>query len=294
MANQFRNYLLTVNNPVQTDDEFMEYIKSLAHVKYAVFQREMGNETHTPHFQVYIEFHVGKTFDTLKKYFPTAHIEQRKGTKEQARKYCMKDDGTRVGEPREYGEFVESGERSDLCDIIALVESGSTDDEIRKLYPSQYFRYYKNIAHIRQLCVIQKYSTAKRDVFVTYIFGKTGQGKTSFVTNKHGYENVYVVDDYKNPFDLYEYQDVILFDEFRSQFDISRMLRWLDIHPVILPARYNNRQACYTKAYITSNIPLDQQYKKVQTDEPETWRAFLRRIHAVENFDVPKQETMPW
>ena len=33
--------------------------------------------------------------------------------------------------------------------------------------------------------------------------------------------------------------------------------------------------------YITSNIPLSEQYKDVQKDRPETWRAFLRRIHKV-------------
>ncbi len=81
MANQFRNYLLTVNNPVQTDEEFFDYLKTLRHIKYFVFQREQGNETGTQHFQLYIEFEVGKTFATMKEYFPTAHIESRKAVK---------------------------------------------------------------------------------------------------------------------------------------------------------------------------------------------------------------------
>ena len=56
---------------------------------------------------------------------------------------------------------------------------------------------------------------------------------------------------------------------------------YLDIYPLHLPARYNDRVACYTKVYLTSNLPLEKQYRAEQWDRPETWRAFLRRIHNV-------------
>jgi len=59
------------------------------------------------------------------------------------------------------------------------------------------------------------------------------------------------------------------------------MLNYLDMYPLYLPARYNDRIACYTKVYITSNLALEQQYRSVQWERPETWRAFLRRIHTV-------------
>ena len=59
------------------------------------------------------------------------------------------------------------------------------------------------------------------------------------------------------------------------------MLNYLDIYPITLPARYNDRTACYTKVYITSNIPLEQQYRDIQRDKLETWRAFLRRVKNV-------------
>ena len=59
------------------------------------------------------------------------------------------------------------------------------------------------------------------------------------------------------------------------------MLSYLDIYPAYLPARYNDRVACFTTVYITSNIPLEQQYIEVQWERPETWEAFARRIHKV-------------
>ena len=72
-----------------------------------------------------------------------------------------------------------------------------------------------------------------------------------------------------------------MFEEFNSQIPIEDMLNYLDIYPLNLPARYNDRTACYTKVYITSNISLYEQYKDVQIYRPETWRAFLRRIDKI-------------
>lgn len=50
-----------------------------------------------------------------------------------------------------------------------------------------------------------------------------------------------------------------------------------------------NRFACYDMVYIASNIPLMEQYKNIQDNEPKTWVAFLRRIMAVHNFDISKE-----
>lgn len=56
----------------------------------------------------------------------------------------------------------------------------------------------------------------------------------------------------------------------------------------MLPSRYNNKVACYTKVYIITNWALHEQYKNVQSQYPSTWAAFLRRIKAVYNFDKSK------
>jgi len=292
MANQFRNYLLTVNNPKQTDEEFNEYLKTLQHVKYFTFQREIGNETGTEHFQLYIEFEVGKRFETMKEYFPTAHIEARKGSKKQARDYCQKDDTRMDGHNVfTHGDFVESGERSDLNDIMQMIESGAADGEIKAAYPSQFFRYYKNIAQMRQVYLETKFDDIFRHLEITYIYGSTEKGKTRYVLEKYGYKNVYRVTAYDNSaFDNYKGQDIIVFEEFRSSFKIEDMLKYLEGYPLMLPSRYNNKVACYTKVYIITNWALSEQYKNVQTQYPSTWAAFLRRIKTVYNFDISKDK----
>ena len=98
---------------------------------------------------------------------------------------------------------------------------------------------------------------------------------------KYGYENVYRVTDYEHPFDGYKGQDVIVFEEFRSCIKIGDMLDYLDIYPLTLPCRYNNKIACFTKIFIISNIPLEQQYPEIQREQPRTWVAFLRRIRYI-------------
>ena len=85
-------------------------------------------------------------------------------------------------------------------------------------------------------------------------------------------------------FDAYTGHPVIVFEEFHSQIPITSMLNYLDIYPVMLPARYYDRVACYTTVYITSNIPLEQQYTEIQRSKLETWNAFLRRIHTVTEY----------
>ena len=66
------------------------------------------------------------------------------------------------------------------------------------------------------------------------------------------------------------------------------MLKYLEGYPLMLPSRYNNKVACYTKVYIITNWALSEQYKNIQTQHPSTWEAFLRRIKTVYNFDISK------
>ena len=66
------------------------------------------------------------------------------------------------------------------------------------------------------------------------------------------------------------------------------MLNYLDGYPLMLPSRYNDKEAAYTKVFITTNWALSEQYKNIQTSHPSTWQAFLRRIRRVYNFDVSK------
>lgn len=181
-----------------------------------------------------------------------------------------------------------------------MVKEGATDLEILEVHPRA-MMYLDKIERVRQTLTAERYATEFRQLDVTYIWGPTGTGKTRGVMEQFGYDKVCRVTDYDHPFERYNGEDVLLFDEFRSQLRISDMLNYLDGYPIMLPCRYANRQACYTKVYLISNVPLENQYRGVQMDEPLTWQAFLRRIHHVVEYTaegcnaepVPVQEALP-
>lgn len=158
-----------------------------------------------------------------------------------------------------------------------MIENDCSVAEIINEYPNA-IRQINNIDKAISMYKANKVKNIFRKLEVSYIYGATGVGKTRTVMEHFGYENVYRVTNYKNPFDNYNGQDVILFDEFRSSLPISDMLVYLDGYPVNLPCRYSDKPALYTKVYIISNISLEKQYVEVQKYEPETYKAFLRRF----------------
>lgn len=93
-----RNWCFTVNNP-DIDDILPDH----ADIRYVVWQRERGAEG-TEHWQGYVEFDKPMRLAAVKLWLPTAHFEPRRGTRDQARDYCMKAD-SRINGPWERGDW---------------------------------------------------------------------------------------------------------------------------------------------------------------------------------------------
>jgi hypothetical protein len=304
---QARDWVFTVNNPKLTESEFFEYLKTLVNVKYFCFGREKGDGTDgnpqgTEHQQGYIEFSMPKKFSTVKGYFSEStigvngNIQPRQGKRHQARDYVYKTGAyadkahTKISDTYTHGEFVDDGERSDILQLKELVDAGVSDYELGNTVCKAYARHMQFVDRRRQINAYEKFGKVRRlDLEVTYIYGKAGIGKTRRVMDEYGDENVYRITDYDgNLFDNYNNENVVIFEEFRSQVRIDIMLNYLDVYPLRLPARYNNKIACFTKVFIITNLPLSAQYQNVQREHPETWQAFLRRIHKVYDFDKSK------
>jgi len=266
------------------DDNRLElHLQQLKNIQYYAFQLEKSNNTELLHHQVYLYFGLRVSFITLKEYFPKAHLEARKGTHKQALEYVTKTD-TRANPTRTWGNEPKQGERNDLADIIDLIEQGFTLQQIMLLHPGNYLRYRNNIEHALQNYKERIVENQFRKLTVTYVYGKTGVGKTSTIMKHYGFNKVYRVTDYKHPFDTYQGQEIIIFDEFHSQIKIESMLNLLDGYPLRLPARYNDKVAQYTKVYIISNVTFDKQYPNIQKYSKETYDALLRRINY--QFDI--------
>lgn len=257
---------------------------------------EIGGEEKTLHTHVFIQFKNPVYFNSIKEAFPQAHIEEAKGTVQDNRLYIRKE-GKWENTEKEHTNIKETfeeeegtiqpegqGRRTDLANLYQMIKDGYNNIEILEVNPDNIL----NLQHIdkaRLEILSTRYKGERRiDIQVTYVFGATGLGKSREILDTHSDENVYRVTDYKHPFDSYTGENVIVFEEYRSDLPIGNMLNYLDIYPIQLPARYNNKQACYHYVYIVSNWRLENQYSNIKLEQPETYKAFLRRIHKVREY----------
>ena len=293
---QSRKWMLTINNPKDCglDHDGMTALLSLFCPDYFCLADEIAT-TGTFHTHNFIYAKSPIRFTTLKNRFPTAHIEKAFGSAKDNRDYIRKegkwlDDAkaeTSVeGSFYEFGTVPSEVEERDpkMYRLLQNVKDGLSTTEIIDEAPSFAFKS-RDIDVLREAYLAEKYRIQNRVLMVTYLFGASGTGKTSGIFKKHPASEICRITDYNGKngirFDAYHGQDVLVFEEFNSQIPIEAMLNYLDIYPLMLPARYNDRTACYTKVYITSNRPLNEQYIDVRRYRAETWNAFLRRIHHV-------------
>lgn len=295
---QSRKWLLTINNPEDhglSHEVIKSTLSTIKNIEYYCMCDEVGIQDHTYHTHVFIYRPSPIKFTFLKEHFPSAHIDYCKGTCLQNREYVRKE-GKYLGSIKEdtnlkdtFEEFgscpdEKQGKRTDLDNLYSYIKDGMSDVEILESDPT-YIKHLDKIDRCRQIIKADEYKSTFRDLDVQYWYGVTGSGKTRTVLEHFGYENVYRVSDYTHPFDSYKCQDVLVLDEFRSDLKIGLMLNLLDGYPLDLPCRYNNKTACFTKVYIISNIPLEQQYVNIQREQSETWLAFCRRINVVKYFN---------
>lgn len=301
---QGRKWQLTFNNPKEhgfTHETIREIMSQFSGLLYWCMADEVGHEG-TYHTHLYFVLKSATYATVIANRFPGAHRERTKGTSQQNRDYISKSaeqynkdadghyeyedkegkkhSGTNYADTfEEYGEMPNEtqGKSKDVDRIYALIKDGASNTEIVDTVPSGMLQIDK-IERTRSMLRDAQFAENWRDLEVTYIFGITGTGKTRGVMDKYGYKHCYRVTDYKHPFDTYDGQDVLILEEYRSQFKIADILNYLDGYPLLLPCRYFNRQACYTKVFLISNIPLENQYS---TTFPESRAAFFRRITSV-------------
>lgn len=307
---QSRKWQLTINNPADkgyTHDRIKEILSAMKSVIYWCMADEIGDQG-TYHTHIYLQGRSGIRFSTLRSRFGSCHFEMAKGNAQQNMEYVSKtgkwaehkkSETSVPGTFEEFGELpVErQGRRNDLDDLYSMIKDGYSDYQILETMPESLLSIDK-VERVRQVIRYEQFKDTFRNLDVYYVYGDTSLGKTRSIMEKYGFSNVFRVTDYRHPFDGYRGQDVVVFEEFRSSFLFSEMLNYLDGYPLELPCRYANKYACYTKVYIVSNIPVSNQFREIQTDSPESWSAFMRRIKYIVHYtykgvDCQKVEMLP-
>ena len=299
-AYQGRKYLITINNPIDhgfSHDAIKEVLFK-SNPAYFCMADEIGDNG-TPHTHAFAYFTSPVRFNTLRTRFNgCAHIDPAYGTCEQNRDYVAKSgihaEGDKAhtsvpGTFEEWGTMPVSnvGRNDKMAVLLEDIKAGKSNTEIIEATPGFGFRA-KDIDALRQSILADKYSAEFRTVQVIYIHGPAGTGKVRMIYKAHEAKDICCITTYREGrtdiFDSYRGQPVLVLDEFRSQIPISALLRYIDILPVMLPARYSDKVACYDTVYIVSTLPLGMQYMNEQRKEPDSWAELVRRINKVIEF----------
>lgn len=228
--------------------------------RYIIYGREIG-ENGTFHLQGYLELRSTQRMTAIKKFLPRAHLETRKGTREQAREYCQKD-----GSCVEMGSWEAGGQgsRNDLRPVMAAIKQGTKTLDVIESNPNAYARYTKFFEKYQGL--IEKETTqAFRDVHVEVHVGAAGCGKTRHAHETHpGLFTVNCEDSF--PFDGYDGEDTILLDDFEGTIRYHQLLRVLDGHQYRCNVKGGHRYAKWTTVIITSNTKPEYWYRIGLTD----------------------------
>lgn len=300
---QSNKYFCTFNNPQEYGYDYDVIIKTLYEnfttFTYACICTEQGS---TLHYHLLIVCTSRIRWSMVVKHFPHVDVRKAKGSISQCKQYIQKSGKWENDEEKQHtivkGSFKEIGEcpkdkkENDSAELFRMIQEGYTNFEIFS-ENTEYLKMASIIDKIRFDIKSEEIESKRRlDLTVCYIQGVTGSGKSRWVLDTYGDENVYRVTNYKaHPFDGYKYHEVLCLDEYRSQFSISNILQYLDVYPISLPARYSPRPLFANKIFLISNVPLEKQYPEEQVTETKSYNAFLRRIHKVMVFNDDKTIT---
>lgn len=297
---QRERWLITINNPLPlfTHEKIKELLQGCKTFQYLAMSDEIAT-TGTLHTHVLACFRSAVRFSMLKKLFPTANLKYVTRSVQENLNYLHKEGhwlGTDKAATSIANSFEElgappperAGKRSDLMELYNMIALDDlTNAEIIRRN-TDYILQIDKLDKLRTTILQDRYKCTRRlNLEVIYVTGTTGAGKSRDILDEHGDGNCYRVTEYKHPFDGYSTQPVMVFEEFRNSLPLKDMLNYLDIYPIQLTARYSNKFACYLKVYICTNWPLEKQYEYEQRNDPETYAAFLRRIHRVKEY-TPK------
>lgn len=256
-----RSYCFTINN--YTDDD-IQCVKKLMEISsYCIVGKEVG-EQGTPHLQGYVYFPEAKTFTSVKKKLPRAHIEVCKGSPLDNYKYCSKEEIL-----FEKGDLPKQGNRTDIDSVRTQLKEGAnmrTIIDVAKSYQS-----------VRIGEIWLKYNEKGKDwkPEVRWYYGSTGSGKTKSATEWLG-EDIFKPLSFKW-WEGYDGHENVLLDEIRGDFcKYHEMLKLLDYYSYRVECKGGSRQLLAKKIAITSPFHPKRLWQTVEDKEQ-----LLRRIDEI-------------
>lgn len=260
-----RRYVFTINN---FSDKEIEQLKKIEY-SYMIYGDERG-ENNTPHLQGYIEFDNQRTFSSIKKQLPTAHIETAKGTPEQNRKYCSKQNIM-----FEDGTIKKQGTRTDIEEIKDIVKNGGGIRDVIEVA--------KSFQSVRMGELYLKYHEKKRTwkPIVYWFYGPSGCGKTKLAYEM--YPDIYTPLSSKW-WEGYDAHKHVLLDDFRTDYmPFTSLLRLLHEYAYTVETKGGSRQLLAETIIITCPYHPQELYRESVTEDLTQLIRRITEIREIKN-----------
>lgn len=274
-----RRFVFTLNN--YTDLELRK-LKSMPDVRWMIIGKETAPGTGTKHLQGAVCLTKQIAFRSLKNMIGLnrAHIQIMRGSPQQSREYCSKQDP----HPYERGSLPEPGKRSDLDTAAEYLKGGMNMKQLARTMPATVAHYAKGLTHLRALLL-----DGRRDKpCVIWLWGETGTGKTrSAFELGNLYGSCWMSNDTLRWMDGYDGQRVAILDDFRpDDCPFNLLLKLLDFYPLLVQYKGGYVDWIPEIILITSPMPPDFMYASKPKDDIAQ---LLRRIDFT--FEIPKDKT---
>ncbi len=263
-------------------------------IAYCVWGEEKGSGTGRDHLQGYVQFSDAVTMRTCKRRFGSSslHVEQRKGSADQAIGYCLKYDDGRSGgaaDPdkvvHEYGVRPKPGKRTDLQVVRDHLGAGGSIRGLLRPGPGSKAVGYQAIRYAQLWTTY--YDTARTvPPKVEWLWGPTGTGKTraasAEATASYG-EDVWWSNGGVRWFCGYDGHKAVILDDFRPDWcKLHVLLRLLDRYAMRVEVKGSTVNWRPVHIYITCPLPPSSCY----LDQGEDVEQLVRRVHVVREFRV--------
>lgn len=270
-------YVLTVNNPDSNE------LPQGSGERFAIWQLEKGAEG-TPHLQAYVSFKNPVSFNTVKKLYPTAHIEAAKGSPKQCIAYCSKKD-TRQDGPWERGERPAQGARNDIEEAVQTIKEHLGKRKPFKAaceeHPSVMVKFHRGLQFVANQMVEPRNAPPEVHVFV----GPTGCGKSR--SAREWLPEAWVWNPMKgNWFDGYLGQQEAIFEEYRGDIPYAGMLSILDRYTHEHQIKGGMVDFVAKRIAITSPKMPDRWYPR-QCEKTDSLQQLYRRITRITVWQGP-------
>lgn len=301
-----RHFVFTLFGDRETQDDFMLGLLCTVSirqdkVRYLVFQREVCPKTKRLHLQGYLELKTPMRYKAIDEMFSAnMNFLKRRGTREEARDYCMKSDSRDPqpnSGPHEAGIWNKdgSGHRSDLDSLCEMLADGASQRQLYQQSPATWCRNYRALAKAESF-----YAPAMRDKpDILVLWGPPGVGKTKkayehITNNGHSLDKVYTFNLGKNWWNDYVDQPIVVFDDFNGSEDdipFRFLLNVLDRTPIQVPTKGGSARFKANCFIFTSNRHPSEWYVGVSYNTGQLKRRIAESGRVIElKFDPKNQK----